>query len=173
MVLGTFLKLRFPKISAGQRLIWRVIKLRKFRRGLRKFRRSTHGLGLLSRHPPMGGFEIINGLGLPPPISCIAGFRKNQWVRSSCKFALCQPTQFLVGGNIRYLLNERSTRLFNYQLYMAALCANGGERKLFGGTFGGISKDVIGKCLYISMYFYCLFCSYYLPKSTQVFKNLL
>ncbi|MCN5718685.1 hypothetical protein MLT51_22745, partial [Escherichia coli] len=61
---------------------------------------------------------------------------------SSCKFALCQPTQFLVGGNIRYLLNERSTRLFNYQLYMAALCANGGERKLFGGTFGGISKDV-------------------------------
>lgn len=116
----------------------------------------------------MGGFEIINGLGLPPPISCIAGFRKNQWVRSSCKFALCQPTQFLVGGNIRYLLNERSTRLFNYQLYMAALCANGGERKLFGGTFGGISKDVMGKCLYISMYFYCLFCSYYL---NQVVTN--
>ena len=44
---------------------------------------------------------------------------------------------------------------------MAALCANGGERKLFGGTFGGIFKDVIGKYLYISMYFYCLFCSYY------------
>jgi hypothetical protein len=52
--------------------------------------------------------------------------RKNQWVRSSCKFALCQPTQFLVGGNIRYLLNERSTSLFSYQLHMAVSCENGG-----------------------------------------------
>lgn len=106
-------------------------------------------------------FEGIGAIKWCYPASCIAGFRKNQWVRLSCKFALCQPTQFLVGGNIRYLLNERSTLLFNYQLYMAALCANGGERKLFGGTFGGIYKDVMGKCLYISMYFYCLFCSYY------------
>lgn len=51
---------------------------------------------------------------------------------------------------------------------MAALCANGGERKLFGGTFGGILKDVIGKYLYISMYFYCLFCSYYRHHLNQV-----
>lgn len=63
-----------------------------------------------------------NELGFSPN----GGFRKNQWVSPSCKFAPCQPTQFLVGENIRYLLNERSTSLFSYQLHMAVSCENGG-----------------------------------------------
>ena len=142
-----------------------------------KIARDSNALSVLANYPSLwrdrsykNGFRYIpqiedcgktNGLGLFHRSPALQVFEKNQWVRSSCKFALCQPTQFFVGGNIRYLLNEWSTRLFSYQLHMAALCANGGERKLFGGTFGGICKDAMKKYHYISMCFCCLFCSYY------------
>lgn len=103
-----------------------------------KIARDSNALSVLANYPSLwrdrsykNGFRYIpqiedcgktNELGFSPN----GGFRKNQWVSPSCKFAPCQPTQFLVGENIRYLLNERSTSLFSYQLHMAVSCENGG-----------------------------------------------
>ena len=102
-----------------------------------KIARDSNALSVFANYPSLwrdrsykNGFRYIpqiedcgktNGVAFSPN----GDFRKNQWVRPSCKFALCQPTQFLVGGNIRYLLNERSTSLFSYQLHMAVSCEDG------------------------------------------------
>ena len=56
-----------------------------------------------SRPPQFEDCGRINGLVLLSLISCIAGFRNNQWVRPSCNFALCQPAQCCVIGNISTL----------------------------------------------------------------------
>lgn len=88
-----------------------------------KIARDSNALSVLANSPHFEGIGAIKMV-LSGFLHC--RFSKNQWVRSSCKFALCQPTQFLVGENIRYLLNERSTSLFSYQLHMAVSCENGG-----------------------------------------------